>query len=195
MTTNDDALAEKLRVLRVHGMAPKYHHPLLGVNSRLDTLQAAFLRVKLRRLEGWASARARNAELYARLLVEAGLAAPSARCEGCVGKASDEDGKAPLVLPAACQSRHVFNQFVIRTRAPAARDLLREHLQKAGVGTEVYYPVPLHLQKCFAAWGYRAGDLPRAERAAASTLALPIFPELNEQEIRHVADTLSSFRW
>lgn len=195
MTANDDALAEKLRVLRVHGGKPKYYHNLLGVNSRLDTVQAALLRVKLPHLEGWAAARARNAALYTKLLVEAGIASPSQGCNGCTHEASDEAGKAPLILPAACQSRHVYNQFVVRTRIPAARDRLRDHLQNAGIGTEIYYPVPLHLQKCFAAWSYKAGDLPRAEKAAASTLALPIFPELTEAEIREVVRCLGGFDW
>jgi dTDP-4-amino-4,6-dideoxygalactose transaminase len=94
-----------------------------------------------------------------------------------------------------CQPGHVFNQFVIRTRQPAARDPLREHLRKAGVGTEIYYPVPLHLQKCFAAWGGRPGDFPKSERAGASTVALPIFPELTESQIRFVAETITSFDW
>ncbi|MCC7518758.1 MAG: DegT/DnrJ/EryC1/StrS family aminotransferase [Verrucomicrobiae bacterium] len=190
LTAHDDALAEKLRVLRVHGAKPKYHHHLLGVNSRLDTIQAALLRVKLRHLDGWASARARNAALYTKLFVEAGLAAkPSARASG----ASEEDDRKPILLPETRRTRHVFNQFVIRTRALEMRDRLRAHLQKAGVGTEIYYPVPLHLQKCFAAWGYQAGDLPRAEKAAASTLALPIFPELTEREIRDVVETIAAF--
>lgn len=184
MTTNDDELAGKLRILRVHGAAPKYYHGLLGINSRLDTIQAALLRVKLPRLDGWATARARNAELYAKLLVAAGAAAPAPE-----GEAS----AAPFILPSAGQTRHVFNQFVLRARAPAMRDRLREHLQKSGVGTEIYYPVPVHLQKCFAGWGYLEGDLPRAERAAASTLALPIFPELTEAEIAHVARAIVAF--
>ncbi|NUN92542.1 MAG: DegT/DnrJ/EryC1/StrS family aminotransferase [Verrucomicrobiae bacterium] len=193
MTTNDEDLAGKLRILRVHGAEPKYYHGLLGINSRLDTIQAALLRAKLPRLEGWARARARNAALYAKLLTEAGVARFAAEGEGEGADASSEKGGAPFILPAARQSRHVYNQFILRARAPAMRDRLRDHLRESGVGTEIYYPVPLHLQECFAGWGYRAGDLPRAERAAASTLALPIFPELTETEIAYVAQAIAEF--
>ncbi len=180
LLTNDDELAEKLRVLRVHGMKPKYHHQLLGTNSRMDTIQAAVLRVKLPHLNEWAEGRRRNAATYTRLITEAGLA--DAKKE-----------TAPIILPAVRQTNHVYNQFVIRVRNPASRDPLRKHLEAAGVGTEIYYPVPLHLQKCFAAWSYRVGNFPKSELASASTLALPIFPELTEAQLRHVVDSLQSF--
>ncbi len=193
MVTNDETLAEKLRVLRVHGGKPKYYHHVLGINSRLDTLQAAILSVKLPHLRTWAEGRRRNAALYTRLMVEAGLAEAPA---GCNGSGSPEaKGSRPLILPGVCQPGHVFNQFVIRTRQPAARDPLREHLQKAVVGTEIYYPVPLHLQQCFAIWGGRPGDFPQSERAGASTVALPIFPELTESQLRFVVETIASFDW
>ncbi len=195
LTTDDDALAEKLRVLRVHGGKPKYYHHLLGINSRLDTLQAALLRVKLPHLDAWADARRRNAALYTKRLVEAGLGDAPRGCERCPSDGCGGKGDKPLILPAECQSKHVFNQFVLRARNPAARDPLRAHLQEAGIGTEIYYPVPLHLQKCFEGWGYRAGDMPRSERAGASTLALPIFPELTESQLRSVVDSLKSFDW
>lgn len=182
LLAGDDALAEKLRVLRVHGMKPKYHHPFLGVNARMDTLQAAMLRVKLPHLAGWAAARRRNADTYTRLMKEAGFAG------------AEKDGR-PVILPSTCQTNHVFNQFVIRTRRPEARDPLRKHLDACGVGTEIYYPVPLHVQKCFASWNYKMGDFPKSELAAASTLALPIFPELTEEELGHVVKSIGSFRF
>lgn len=187
LLTHHSDLAEKLRVLRVHGMKPKYHHPLLGVNSRLDTLQAAFLRVKLPHLSRWAEARARNAAFYTRHLVAAGLAEDPIQASPV--------GERPIILPAVLQSNHVYNQFVIRMADPSKRDALRAHLQARGVGTEIYYPIPLHLQECFASWGYKSGDFPNAELAAVSTVALPIFPELTESELLHVVKALKDFHW
>ena len=198
LLTNNAGLAEKLRILRVHGAQPKYYHQALGINSRLDTLQAALLRVKLRHLRGWTEARKRNAALYVQLIVKAGLANPpvsSRRDRGCVNDDTDGRLRKPLVLPVCCQSNHVYNQFVIRLANPAARNALRRHLQSKGVGAEIYYPVPLHLQKCFDGWGYRAGDFPKSEQAAATTLALPIFPELSGKQLRHVVKSLGSFDW
>lgn len=172
LTTNRDHLAEKLRLLRVHGMQPRYHHHVLGINSRLDSLQAAVLNVKLPYLDEWTEARERHAVRYAELFAETGL--------DCV-----------LKLPTtASQRRHVWNQYIVRV-PDGRRDALRQHLTDRQIGTEIYYPVPLHLQPCFAYLGYRPGDLPETERAAAETLALPIFPELTaaEQElvVREVA--------
>jgi dTDP-4-amino-4,6-dideoxygalactose transaminase len=171
-TALDADLAEHMRVLRVHGGKPKYYHSLIGGNFRIDELQAAVLNVKLRHLEGWTEGRRRNAATYARLFAEAGLV-------GTVG------------LPYAAPGyRHIYNQYVIR--APE-RDRLRAHLAEEGVGTEIYYPVPLHLQGCFAYLGYRAGDCPESERAAAETLALPIFPELREEQLAHVVAAIRRF--
>lgn len=151
MTTNDDRLAERLRVLRVHGETSRYHHKYVGINSRLDGIQAAVLRVKLPHLDSWSDARARNAATYHRLFAEAGLldhvTLPFVR-EGC---------------------RHIFNQFVIRV-PDGRRDALAAHLGACNVGTAIYYPVPLHLQECFAFLGYKAGEFPYAEHAAESTL-------------------------
>ncbi|MBI4025804.1 MAG: DegT/DnrJ/EryC1/StrS family aminotransferase [Verrucomicrobia bacterium] len=195
LLANDDELAEKLRVLRVHGAKPKYYHHVLGVNSRLDTLQAAFLRVKLPHLSTWAEARRRNAEFYSRQLIQAGLAESPAPCRQRRDGSPGERPRFPILLPAACQSNHVYNQFVIRVRNPVARDPLREHLRAAGIGAEIYYPVPLHLQKCFSPWGYRAGDFPNSELASASTLALPIFPELVEAQLQYVAKSVTLFPW
>jgi dTDP-4-amino-4,6-dideoxygalactose transaminase len=171
LTTDDDELAERLRVLRVHGMQPRYYHRLVGINSRLDALQAAVLGVKLKHLESWTEARRRNAARYDALFAEAGLE--------------------EVVTPAARLGlRHVYHQYTVRCRR---RDELKEHLTRRGVGSEIYYPVPLHLQECFAGMGYRAGDLPEAERAAREVLSLPIYPELTEEMQRYVVDTVAEF--
>jgi dTDP-4-amino-4,6-dideoxygalactose transaminase len=162
VTTNDAALAREIRLLRNHGAEERYYHRRVGGNFRMDALQAAILRVKLRHLDRWSEGRARNAALYHQLF------------EGSrVGR--------PFRDPRA---RHIYNQYVIRV---PERDLVREALTERGIGTEIYYPVPLHLQKCFATLGYREGDMPNAEAAARETLALPIYPELTEEQIRHVA--------
>ncbi|MEK7404097.1 MAG: DegT/DnrJ/EryC1/StrS family aminotransferase [Acidobacteriota bacterium] len=171
LTTNDAALTERLAALRVHGADQKYIHEWVGFNSRLDAIQAAVLRVKLRHLDAWTDGRQRNAALYRRRLAELGV---------------------PVVAPvaAAHTTRHVFNQFVIR--APW-RDELRAHLAQQGVGTEVYYPLPLHLQPCFAHLGYRSGDFPVSERLAAETLALPVYPELSAEDIEYVCQAMKTF--
>jgi dTDP-4-amino-4,6-dideoxygalactose transaminase len=163
-TTNDAALAEKLFALRVHGSKQKYFHKWVGLNSRLDTLQAAVLRVKLRHLDEWSTGRARNAELYRKLLQGSGVVCPA---------------------PAAYQTRHIYNQFVIRVNR---RDELRAALTESGIGTEVYYPLPLHLQECFAYLRYQKGDFPVSEALARETLALPIYSELTDGNIQYVSD-------
>ncbi|MBM3778739.1 MAG: DegT/DnrJ/EryC1/StrS family aminotransferase [Acidimicrobiia bacterium] len=165
VVARDRDLGHRLRLLRNHGAERKYVHALVGGNFRMDALQAAVLRVKLPRLNGWTDARRRNANRYRALFEEAGVL----------------DRVALPAEPAG--ARHVFNQFVIRV---PDRDRLREHLTRAGVGTEVYYPVPLHLQPCFEALGYRPGRLPEAERAARETLALPVFPELSIDQQAYV---------
>jgi dTDP-4-amino-4,6-dideoxygalactose transaminase len=174
VTTNEDAVAERLRRLRVHGGATEYHHDEVGFNSRLDTFQAAVLRVKLPHLDAWSDARRDRAGTYTRLIEEAGLA---------------EFVTPPHVLPGA---RHIFHQYVVRV-PEGRRDALLEHLKANGVGTKVYYPVPLHLQPCFAHLGYREGDFPESERAARETLALPMFPELTGEQQEYVVETLRSF--
>jgi dTDP-4-amino-4,6-dideoxygalactose transaminase len=182
VTTNDDTLAEKARVLRAHGGKPRYYHQVVGGNFRIDALQAALLRPKLRRLDGWTRKRQENAAAYAGLLSATGLAAGS----------DSESVDSPIVYPASGDGRHVFNQFCIRVAA-GRRDALRAWLSKYGVGTEVYYPLPLHLQQCFASLGAKPGEFPRAERAAAETIALPIFPQLRLEEIEYVVDCIRRF--
>jgi len=172
VTCNDAELAERMRILRVHGSHPKYHHHLVGGNFRLDALQAAIVSVKLRYLDQWTAGRQANAATYRRLFAEAGL-------EDRIG------------LPAEGPGRHIYNQFVIRV--PRRRDALRDHLVSRGVGCEIYYPVPLHLQPCFADLGYEEGDFPESERAAAETLALPIYPELSDDQQHYVVDQIRTF--
>jgi dTDP-4-amino-4,6-dideoxygalactose transaminase len=185
VVTQDAQRAEKVRRLRGHGMQPKYYHQLIGGNFRFDTLQAAVVLAKLPHLDGWTSGRQRNAERYNRLFKETGLAiADSSQ------RVSQAKGAPCLFLPKVVASRHIFNQYVIRT---ARREQLRAALQAKGIGTEVYYPVPLHLQECFAYLGYRAGAFPESEGAAAETLALPIFPELSEPQARYVVDCIAEF--
>ncbi|MCW5571002.1 MAG: DegT/DnrJ/EryC1/StrS family aminotransferase [Steroidobacteraceae bacterium] len=170
--TNDAALAERLRIFRVHGGEPKYYHAFIGGNFRIDELQAAVLNVKLPHLDAWSAARQRNAAFYDAAFAKAALSEAIAT---------------PHAAPGA---RHIYNQYVIRVRR---RDELRAHLAAAGVGTEIYYPVPLHLQKCFAYLGHSAGDYPESERAAAETLALPIFPELETAQLQFVVDSIAGF--
>lgn len=174
LTTNQDDLAHKLRLLRVHGMEPRYYHQLVGINSRLDSLQAAFLNVKFPYLESWAEQRAANARQYAELFAEAGL-------------------NRLLTLPhEADNRRHVWNQYVIRV-PDGKRDALRAFLAEAKIGTEVYYPLGLHAQECFRHLGYAPGDLPETDRAAREVLALPIFPGLTVAEQRWVVERIGAF--
>jgi dTDP-4-amino-4,6-dideoxygalactose transaminase len=169
--TSNPALAAKMASLRLHGTTKKYYHPYLGTNSRLDTLQAAVLLVKLRYLDAWSEARARNAATYRRILGASAL---------------------PIVLPAQApyQTRHVYNQFVIRS---PRRDELKAHLQQHGIGTEVYYPLPLHLQPCYADLGHKDGSMPVSERASKEVLALPIHAELPGEDIEYICDAIRSF--
>lgn len=169
VTALDHGDAQKLRALRVHGSTRKYFHETVGYNSRLDTLQAAALAVKLRYLDAETAGRQGNAARYRELLAGADAAAP---------------------LPAPWQTRHVYNQFVIR--APR-RDDLKQYLGEQGVGTEVYYPLPLHLQQCFAGLGYERGDFPESERAAAEVLALPIHSALVGEDVAYVAGRIRAF--
>ncbi len=179
VTTNDETLAEKIRVLRVHGSKPKYYHSLIGGNFRLDSLQAAVLNVKLNYLDGWTQRRQENARRYTQLFTESGLIERSG-----------------IELPAAVYAasgvahHHIYNQFVIRV---PRRDELMASLKEQGITTEVYYPVPFHLQECFRSLGYKRGDFSESERAANQTLALPIYPELTPAQQAEVVQGIVSF--
>ena len=172
VTTNDDALAKRARLLRSHGMEPRYYHHLVGGNFRMDALQAAILRVKAPHLAAWTKARRANAARYRELVHAAGL----------------DDA---VTLPADPTDRlHIYNQFVIRT---ADRDGLKKHLDAQGIGNEIYYPVPFHLQPCFADLGYHRGAFPHAERAAAESLAIPIYGELTRDQQEAVVSAIAAF--
>ena len=172
LTSNDPVLMARARLLRTHGMQPKYHHALIGGNFRCDAMQAAILRIKAPHLPSWTEARRRNAERYRTLFADAGLT-------GLVQLPTEPRGR-----------HHIYNQFVIRV---PDRDRLKRHLDQRGIGNEVYYPVPFHLQQCFASLGHRLGDFPESERAAQETLAIPIFGELTPEQQGHVVETIGDF--
>jgi dTDP-4-amino-4,6-dideoxygalactose transaminase len=171
-TTNDPALAERMKTLRAHGSKPKYYHAMIGGNFRLDELQAAVLLIKLKYLDGWTAERQQNAQFYDTMFAAMGLG-----------------GR--VQLPAvACGARHIFNQYVLRVER---RDELKQHLAAGRIGTEVYYPVPLHAQQCFAYLGYAPEDCPESVRASQQTLAIPIYPELSHAQKQHVMDEVAAF--
>ncbi len=181
VTANDPALADRVALLRNHGHRPKYYNQAVGGNFRMDALQGAILTAKLPHLEGWTAARRRNAALYRQYFLQAGLAS-----EG-----SGQREQMPLVLPKETGwGRHIYHLFQVRAKR---RNELQAFLKQRGVGSEVYYPVPLHRQACFADLGYKTGDYPNAERAAAETLALPIYPELTEEMIARVVEVVANF--
>jgi dTDP-4-amino-4,6-dideoxygalactose transaminase len=170
--TQDAKLAERMTVLRVHGGKPKYYHALIGGNFRIDEIQAAVLNVKLPHLDAWTAARQRNAAFY----------------DGAFARAKLADAvRTPYAVPGG---RHIYNQYVIRVRD---RDRLRQHLTQHQVGSEIYYPVPLHLQQCFAYLGHAAGAFPHSEAAALETVALPIYPELADEQLQYVVDNIAGF--
>jgi dTDP-4-amino-4,6-dideoxygalactose transaminase len=174
VTTNDDAVASRVRQLRLHGGLTEYEHIEVGINSRLDALQAAVLRVKLSYLDEWSNSRAQKARIYSDLLKNANL-------------------KFTLQTPfIAADGRHIFHQYVIRV--PEHRDALMKHLKDNDIGTKVYYPIPLHLQQCFTYLGYKEGSFPESERAARETFALPLFPEITDDQQQYVVDTIEKFR-
>ena len=173
LTTNDDEVAARLRRLRNHGGSNEYEHEEVGINSRLDELQAAVLNVKFPSLDKWSDERARKAEIYTTLLTGADL-------------------RFPLVTPQVrSNGRHIFHQYVVRV--PGNRDALMAHLKNHGIGSKVYYPIPLHLQKCFEYLGYKKGDLPESEAAANETFALPCYPELTEEQQVYVVESIKRF--
>jgi dTDP-4-amino-4,6-dideoxygalactose transaminase len=168
ITTNDEKLYEKIKLLRVHGSRKKYYHELIGHNSRLDEIQAAILRVKLKYLDNWIERRIEIAKIYS---------------EGL----KDLDVTVPEVKPYL---RHVYHQYVIRTKH---RDELQEYLSNKGIGTAIYYPLPLHLQECYKDLGYREGDLPEAEKASKEVIALPMWPELTNEEVNYIVESIREF--
>lgn len=172
VTTNSEALYKKMQILRNHGAEPKYYHKLVGGNFRIDALQAAVVTIKLKYLDDWTARRQANAARYRDLFEAAGL-----------------DDR--IKLPVERENRHIYNQFIISV--DKQRDALREFLSKADIGCEVYYPVPLHLQGCFADLGYQKDSCPQAEYAADHTLALPIYPELSDAQLEYVVDRIKSF--
>jgi len=174
LTTNNERFADRLALLRGHGMRPRYYHQVVGINSRLDSLQAAVLNVKLPHLEHWVQMRIDNAQRYNSMFeaerLHEQITLPSERTPG----------------------RHAWNQYVIRVSG-GRRDALRSHLKECNIGTEIYYPIPLHQQACFTDLGYESGSLPETEKAASETLALPIFPEITDSEQHHVVQTIAAF--
>ena len=183
VTTSDEEMAEKLKIMRAHGSKPKYYHHLVGGNFRLDALQAAVLLAKLKYLDGWTNKRRQNAAYYSSLFQQSGLieqgfvTPPQAVWENISSKN----------LSNSKLTGHIYNQYVIRARR---RDELRAYLKEHGVGSEIYYPLPLHLQPCFAELGYKAGVFPESEKAAAETLALPVYPELEPGQQEYVVEKI-----
>jgi dTDP-4-amino-4,6-dideoxygalactose transaminase len=173
VTARDRDRYDRLVTMRVHGGHEKYYHHVIGGNFRLDAIQAAVVEIKLKYLDGWTAGRQKNAHTYRKFFAEAGISET-------------------VVLPKEVEERHIYNQFVIRV-APGRRDELRAFLAEAGVGTDIYYPVPLHLQKCFADLGHKQGDFPESERAAKETIALPIYPELTEDQLAYVVEKIKAF--
>jgi dTDP-4-amino-4,6-dideoxygalactose transaminase len=186
LVTNNDELAEKLRVLRLHGAKPKYHHKYVGINSRLDTIQAAILRVKLPYLNDWSELRQNHAKTYVDLFKEKSLIAPS------LADLSEKNLLPPPNVYGKTEdaSKHIYHQFVIRVKK---RDELQLFLKERHIGTAIYYPVPLHEQECFEGLGYTANDCPNASLAAKETLALPMFPELELPQQKFVVDCIAEF--
>jgi len=172
VTTNDADLADRIRILRDQGAQPKYYHKLAGGNFRLDPIQAAVLRVKLTCLESWHARRQENARYYTRRFRELGLI---------------ESGVRP---PRASAHRHVFNQYVIRAQR---RDDLKAYLERKGISTEIYYPIPVHLQECMIDRSYREGDFPVAETVCSEVLALPIYPGLSQDQMDYVVESFKEF--
>lgn len=188
IVTNDDKLSEIIRIKRVHGGEPKYYHKVIGGNFRLDAIQAAVLRVKLPHLQSWSEKRQQNAKRYNQLFIEAGLAEEPGK--------TNFDSMNKVLLPKAVYEKsgvknyHIYNQYKIRVEK---RDALREFMTKHEIGTEIYYPVPFHLQECFADLGYKKGDFPVSEFSANTSIALPIYPELSDEQLQYVVSVIKKF--
>jgi dTDP-4-amino-4,6-dideoxygalactose transaminase len=197
VTTNDAALAGKMRILRVHGGHPKYYHGMIGGNFRMDPLQAALLRVKLPRLEDYIEGRRANAARYQALLAGLPGVVAAERATGCTRDCAcpgAAEADARLILPAESEGhRHTYNQFTLRLPGEGRRDALRAHLNAAGIGNEIYYPVPLHRQECFTKVPDVDRPLPHSERLATEVLSIPIYPELTEDQVEEVAEAIRGF--
>lgn len=186
--SNDDKLAERLRILRVHGGESKYYHKTIGGNFRLDAIQAAVLKVKLPYLDNWSKQRRENAETYNKLFMSSGLAEETGK--------TNFDKRNSVLLPKAIyksneiKNYHIYNQYIIRVEK---RDELRQYLAKNEISTEIYYPVPFHMQECFANLGYKRGDFPLSEMSAETSIALPIYPELSKEQIEFVVRAIKDF--
>jgi dTDP-4-amino-4,6-dideoxygalactose transaminase len=192
VVTNNAEKLEKLKLVRAHGSKPKYYHKIVGGNFRLDAIQAAIISVKLRYLDQWTVGRQRNAERYTRLFRQSGISVSdtSVLANSPAASGAEKITAQKLLLPAPTSDRHIFNQYIIRTRE---RDALKKMLEGRGVGTEIYYPVPMHVQECFSYLGYKKGDFPQAEAAANETLAVPIYPELSDEQAKYVAGAVAEF--
>jgi len=187
VVTDYEELAERVRMLRVHGSNGQYRHSLIGYNSRLDALQASVLRVKLRYLDEWSEKRRENAEYYNELFRQAGLASENSGCQAL------DLSEHPIIVPEVLKGRrHIYHQYTIRVRRDK-RDALQSFLKEKGVGTAIYYPIPLHLQECFRYLGYKEGDFPVAERVSNEVLSLPVYPELTCQMQDYVVDKIREF--
>jgi len=193
VVTNDEELGEKMRIQRVHGGKPKYYHKIIGGNFRIDALQAAVLNVKLPHLDNWSERRRKNAETYYKLFMDAGLSTETGKLE------FDNDNK--VLLPKAIYQQpatsnqqpvnyHIYNQFIIRVQK---RDELKQFLLNEGVACEIYYPVPFHRQECFSNLKHEDGDFPNSNFAAETSLALPIYPELSNDQLEYVVNKISEF--
>lgn len=187
-TTNDDYLGERLHIMRVHGGKPKYYHKVIGGNFRIDAIQSAVINVKLPHLESWSEKRRQNAAFYTQKFIEAGLA----EAEGKI--CYDDKNKVLLPKPvykdSGVKNYHIYNQYIIRVEN---RDACRQFLTDNKIATEIYYPVPFHLQECFADLGYKKGDFPVSEAAADTSIALPIYPELTREQLSFVVEKIGEF--
>lgn len=196
ITVKNDALAEKTDILRLHGAKPKYHHKYVGINSRLDAIQAAVLSIKLKYLNEWSQRRNEIAHLYNSLFQESGLVSEYEGCSECSSLASCEFPDGKIVLPKETTGApeengfHIYHQYTIRVKN---RDSLSEFLDSEKIGNAVYYPVPLHVQECFSDLGYEAGDCPNAVCASRTAISLPIFPELADEQVKEVARKITQF--
>ncbi|MCL5027536.1 MAG: DegT/DnrJ/EryC1/StrS family aminotransferase [Bacteroidetes bacterium] len=197
VVTNDDELGKRLKILRVHGAEPKYHHKVIGGNFRLDAIQAAVISIKLPSLAKWSEKRRRNAESYNKAFVKARLSEGPGRITFnqrnpvLIPKAIYKPEKGPQPGEIATMvNYHIYNQYIIRV---AKRDELRQFLTENNIGSEIYYPLPFHLQGCFSDLGYKLGDFPYAEEAANTSIALPIYPELGKEQIEYVVNKIREF--